>query len=142
MATRGTGPAEDAPRGIVRHVPVLLPQVLQALAPSAGQSYIDATFGAGGYTAALLDAAAGVRVLAIDRDPGAIAAARPLAEGSGGRSGHSRARRSWSKWSSACWDAASSPAGIRRRARSRRSGSTSTMSWASWHAAWLAPSVC
>ena len=37
MATRGTGPAEDAPRGTVRHVPVLLPQVLQALAPQAGE---------------------------------------------------------------------------------------------------------
>ena len=54
MATRGTGPAEDAPRGTVRHVPVLLPQVLQALAPAAGGSYIDATFGAGGYSQAIL----------------------------------------------------------------------------------------
>ena len=59
MATRGTGPAEDAPRGTVRHVPVLLPQVLQALAPAAGESYIDATFGAGGYSQAILAAAPG-----------------------------------------------------------------------------------
>ena len=37
MATRGTGPAEDAPRGTVRHVPVLLPQVLQALGTGSGR---------------------------------------------------------------------------------------------------------
>jgi 16S rRNA (cytosine1402-N4)-methyltransferase len=64
---------------------VLLPQVLQALAPQAGERCIDATFGAGGYSAALLDAAPGVRVLAIDRDPSAIAAGRALADASGGR---------------------------------------------------------
>ena len=50
MATRGTRPAEGAPRGTVRHVPVLLPQVLAALAPRPGERYIDGTFGAGGYS--------------------------------------------------------------------------------------------
>jgi 16S rRNA (cytosine1402-N4)-methyltransferase len=64
---------------------VLLPEVLQALAPQAGQRFIDGTFGAGGYTSALLDAGPDVRVLAIDRDPAAIAAGRELADASSGR---------------------------------------------------------
>jgi 16S rRNA (cytosine1402-N4)-methyltransferase len=58
---------------------VLLPQVLQALAPQPGQSYIDATFGAGGYSEAILAAALDTRVLGIDRDPTAIAAGASLA---------------------------------------------------------------
>jgi len=85
MATRGTGPAEDAPRGTVRHVPVLLPQVLQALAPAADNSYIDATFGAGGYSQAILAAAPGARVLGIDRDLEAIASGAALVEQNQGR---------------------------------------------------------
>jgi 16S rRNA (cytosine1402-N4)-methyltransferase len=64
---------------------VLLPEVLAALAPSANGRFIDATFGAGGYTEALLDAAPGVQVLAIDRDPAAVAAGRFLVERHGGR---------------------------------------------------------
>src|SRR5262245_782713 len=79
MATRATPTAEGALRGTARHVPVLLPQVLQALAPRPGQSYIDATFGAGGYSEAVLAAAPDTRVLGIDRDPTAIAAGASLA---------------------------------------------------------------
>ena len=85
MATRGTRPAEGAPRGTVRHVPVLLPQMLEALALAAGESYIDATFGAGGYSQAILTTAPGARVLGIDRDPAAIAAGAVLADQQHGR---------------------------------------------------------
>jgi 16S rRNA (cytosine1402-N4)-methyltransferase len=62
----------------MRHVPVLLPQALKALAPADGQSYIDATFGAGGYAQAILTASPGARVLGIDRDPAAIVAGQAL----------------------------------------------------------------
>jgi 16S rRNA (cytosine1402-N4)-methyltransferase len=59
------------------HVPVLLDAVLGALAPQPGQVIADGTFGAGGYARALL--AAGARVVAIDRDPEAVALGRALA---------------------------------------------------------------
>jgi 16S rRNA (cytosine1402-N4)-methyltransferase len=58
----------------VPHVPVLLDEVLAALAPTPGALIVDATFGAGGYTRRLLDA--GAVVHAFDRDPDAIAAGR------------------------------------------------------------------
>jgi 16S rRNA (cytosine1402-N4)-methyltransferase len=64
---------------------VLLPQVLTVLAPKGCETCIDGTFGAGGYTQAILDAAPDARVLAIDRDPSAIAAGRVLAEAQHGR---------------------------------------------------------
>ncbi|MDR2857853.1 MAG: 16S rRNA (cytosine(1402)-N(4))-methyltransferase RsmH [Novosphingobium sp.] len=54
------------------HIPVLLDEVVAALAPAPGAVIVDATFGAGGYTRRLL--AAGVTVHAFDRDPDAIAA--------------------------------------------------------------------
>jgi 16S rRNA (cytosine1402-N4)-methyltransferase len=53
------------------HIPVLLDEVLKALAPQRGNVIVDATFGAGGYTRALLGA--GATVHAFDRDPDAIA---------------------------------------------------------------------
>jgi 16S rRNA (cytosine1402-N4)-methyltransferase len=64
---------------------VLLPQVLQALGPREGRSYIDATFGAGGYAEAILAAAPGTRVLGLDRDRAAIAAGSALAQRYPGR---------------------------------------------------------
>jgi 16S rRNA (cytosine1402-N4)-methyltransferase len=56
------------------HIPVLLDEVIAALAISPGETHVDGTFGAGGYTRAMLDA--GARVIAFDRDPDAIAAGR------------------------------------------------------------------
>ena len=51
-----------------KHFPVMLPQVLHYLAPQKGEVYVDATFGNGGYTEAVLQAA-DCKVIAIDRDP-------------------------------------------------------------------------
>lgn len=59
------------------HIPVLLSQVLEGLQPRDNELYIDGTFGAGGYTRAILESA-NCRVLAIDRDPTAIATANNL----------------------------------------------------------------
>ncbi|MBI2717529.1 MAG: 16S rRNA (cytosine(1402)-N(4))-methyltransferase RsmH [Rhizobiales bacterium] len=61
------------------HVPVMLHEVVQVLAPQAGETYVDGTFGAGGYSRAILEAAP-CRVVAIDRDPQAIAIGRRLQE--------------------------------------------------------------
>ncbi|MET4131062.1 16S rRNA (cytosine1402-N4)-methyltransferase [Porphyrobacter sp. MBR-155] len=61
----------DAP-----HIPVLLGEVIAAIKPAPGMTIIDATFGAGGYTQALLDA--GAQVHAFDRDPDAIAAGQVM----------------------------------------------------------------
>jgi 16S rRNA (cytosine1402-N4)-methyltransferase len=74
----------SAAGGPVRHVPVLLPEVIDALKPRANGIYIDTTFGAGGYTQALLESAECI-VLAIDKDPDAIAGGRELVEQSAGR---------------------------------------------------------
>lgn len=74
MSGRGTD-FRSAAGGPARHIPVLLPEVIEALAPKSGGTYIDGTFGAGGYTRAILDAADCV-VIAIDRDAEAIEAAR------------------------------------------------------------------
>ncbi len=60
------------------HVPVLLDEVIAAIAPTPGAVIVDATFGAGGYTRRLLDA--GAIVHAFDRDPDAIAAGRAWSE--------------------------------------------------------------
>ncbi len=60
------------------HRPVMVEEVIQALAPRDGGLYVDGTFGRGGYTKAMLDAAA-CRVFGIDRDPEAIDAGLRLA---------------------------------------------------------------
>jgi 16S rRNA (cytosine1402-N4)-methyltransferase len=60
----------DAP-----HIPVLIDEVVGALSPAPGETHVDGTYGAGGYSAAIL--ARGAKVVAFDRDPDAIAAATP-----------------------------------------------------------------
>jgi len=66
------------------HVPVLLDEVMDALALHDGGVYVDGTFGAGGYTRAMLGRA-DCTVYAIDRDPNAVAAGRALPEAQAGR---------------------------------------------------------
>ena len=70
--------AGDVPGGAT-HRPVMLGQVLAALAPRDGAIYLDATFGAGGYSSALLDAA-DCAVWGIDRDPDTISRGVALQE--------------------------------------------------------------
>jgi 16S rRNA (cytosine1402-N4)-methyltransferase len=68
----------------LRHIPVLGREAVEMLNPRGGCIYIDATFGAGGYSRAILEVA-GTRVIGIDRDRTAIAGGFDLVERSGGR---------------------------------------------------------
>ena len=54
-----------------RHIPVMLKEVLQTLSPQEGKVYVDATFGNGGYSEAILKSA-DCQVIAIDRDPSVL----------------------------------------------------------------------
>jgi 16S rRNA (cytosine1402-N4)-methyltransferase len=67
-----------------RHIPVLGVEAVAQLAPHDGGIYIDATFGAGGYSRMILDVA-GTRVIGIDRDRSAISGGFDLVERSDGR---------------------------------------------------------
>ncbi len=66
------------------HIPVLLNEVVESIAPKDGGVYVDGTFGAGGYTRAVLDAA-DCTVYAIDRDPDAIREGQKLVDAYKGR---------------------------------------------------------
>ncbi|MGB7698150.1 MAG: 16S rRNA (cytosine(1402)-N(4))-methyltransferase RsmH, partial [Methylovirgula sp.] len=77
--------------GLARHLPVLREEIVAALNPRRGGVYLDATFGAGGYSEAIL-AIPETRVLALDRDPTAIGAGQDLARASAGQLTLERAR--------------------------------------------------
>jgi len=68
---------------VAPHIPVLLDAVVAGLAIAPGETHVDATFGAGGYTRAML--AAGAEVIAFDRDPDAITEGQPLVGDADGR---------------------------------------------------------
>jgi 16S rRNA (cytosine1402-N4)-methyltransferase len=70
--------------GLARHIPVLVRPVVELLGVRDGGVYVDATFGAGGYTQAIL-AAADASVVAIDRDASAIARGAGLVQEAHGR---------------------------------------------------------
>jgi 16S rRNA (cytosine1402-N4)-methyltransferase len=57
------------------HTTVMKGEVVRAIEPRAGGVYVDATLGAGGHTVALLEAEPKARIVALDRDPTAVAAA-------------------------------------------------------------------
>jgi 16S rRNA (cytosine1402-N4)-methyltransferase len=77
--------ASDRPdSNAVRHIPVLGREAVDQLAPRAGGIYVDATFGAGGYSRMLLEVA-GTQVIGIDRDRTAIAGGFDLVDRFDGR---------------------------------------------------------
>jgi 16S rRNA (cytosine1402-N4)-methyltransferase len=83
--TAGRGPGQPgAAGGLARHIPVLARPALDFLNIRDGSLIIDGTFGAGGYTREIL-ARADCQVIAIDRDPTAIAAGMDLVAASAGR---------------------------------------------------------
>lgn len=67
-----------------KHFPVMLPQVLEALNPENGKIYVDATFGNGGYSEAILKAA-DCKLIALDRDPTVLPRAEELKKTYGSR---------------------------------------------------------
>ena len=81
---RGSGEGVPDQSSVLRHAPVMLAEVLSALAPRDGSAYVDATFGAGGYSRGILDAA-NCHVLALDRDPGAVRASAKICDTYPGR---------------------------------------------------------
>ncbi len=84
MIAGRSGPKTGPAGGPARHLPVMLREVVSSLKPKDGGKYIDATFGAGGHTRALL-AAAGCEVLGFDRDPRTVAEAAGVVSEFGGR---------------------------------------------------------
>jgi 16S rRNA (cytosine1402-N4)-methyltransferase len=67
------------------HVPVLLEEIVEALAPERGGFFVDATVGAGGHAQALLERGPEVHLLGLDRDPDALLLARAHLSGFGNR---------------------------------------------------------
>ena len=69
---------------MTNHFPVMLNEVLNNLSPKDGEVYVDGTLGAGGYSKAFLESA-DCTVIAIDRDPSAVATAKELQKDFGKR---------------------------------------------------------
>ncbi|ACP53659.1 MAG: 16S rRNA (cytosine(1402)-N(4))-methyltransferase RsmH [Rickettsia africae] len=69
---------------IQSHVSVMLNEMLEALSPKAGESYLDCTFGAGGYSKAILESC-NCYVTALDRDPNVIKRAEEIQQSYGER---------------------------------------------------------
>jgi 16S rRNA (cytosine1402-N4)-methyltransferase len=82
--TAGRGAPSGAAGGPVRHRPVMLREVLSSLSLKDGGVYLDGTFGAGGHTRAILEAA-NCRVIGLDRDQSAIAMGADLVAAMQGR---------------------------------------------------------
>lgn len=76
--------SEAVAGGLARHIPVLARRAVAWLAVRTGGVYVDATFGAGGYTREIL-ATPGARVIGIDRDQSAVARGFALVEEAQGR---------------------------------------------------------
>ncbi|WP_439817456.1 16S rRNA (cytosine(1402)-N(4))-methyltransferase RsmH [Zavarzinia sp. CC-PAN008] len=83
MTARPRRPAGRTDLAVGAHVPVLLDEVIAALEPGPERLYVDGTFGAGGYSRAIL--AAQAQVIGIDQDPAAIAAGQAMVAEHGGR---------------------------------------------------------
>lgn len=81
----GRGTRQGVAGGPARHIPVLARAAVEFLAIREHGFYIDATFGAGGYTRAILEAEGQASVLALDRDRDAIALGADLVDAAGGR---------------------------------------------------------
>ena len=79
----GRSEGQPAAGGPAHHIPVLLAETVSALCVKEGGVYLDGTFGAGGYASAIL--AKGAEVIALDRDPQAIASGQALVAASAGR---------------------------------------------------------
>jgi 16S rRNA (cytosine1402-N4)-methyltransferase len=82
--TAGSDSASAVAGGLARHIPVLVRPAVEQLAVRPGGVYVDATFGAGGYSRAIL-AVADCIVIGIDRDQSAIARGADLVQAAGGR---------------------------------------------------------
>ncbi len=79
----GHGDVSSSVGGPARHIPVLLDRVLEKLAPQPGETILDGTFGAGGYSRAILNR--GADLIAMDRDPAVAATAADFAGEYGAR---------------------------------------------------------
>lgn len=67
------------------HIPVMVDEVIELLAPKRGGIYVDCTLGAAGHTRAILDSSPDARVIGIDQDPAALAESSKALAGYGGR---------------------------------------------------------